>query len=65
MMCPMLQYKEMAYQMVKYPEESKFFWREVFKMWNDHGINVLRGDKYTPDYIYNRVKKLLCTEIIE
>jgi hypothetical protein len=56
MFCPMLQYKEMAYQMLKFPEESKKFWDYIFKEWNERQLNCLRGDSYTPDYIYNRVK---------
>lgn len=55
MYCPMIQYKEMAYQFIKYPEVSAKYWNYVFKEWNEKNVNVLRGDKYTPDYIYNRV----------
>lgn len=54
MLCPMIQYKEMAYQMIKYPDMAKNFWDYVFSEWRK-GYNVLRGDKYTPDYVYNRV----------
>ena len=64
MLCPMLQYKEMAYQMIEFPEISKKFWDYVFKEWN-RGINVLRGDSYTPDYIYNRVKTYWLPKIKE
>ena len=62
MFCPMLQYKEMAYQMLTYPEVSRNFWFMVFTEW-DRGINVLRGDKYTPDYIYKRVKDYWCLKV--
>lgn len=57
MLCPMLQYKEMAYQMLKFPDVSAKFWNYVFKEWNERHVNVLRGDveKYTPNYIYNRI----------
>lgn len=62
MFCPMLQYKEMAYQMITYPEVSRNFWFMVFTEW-ERGINVLRGDKYTPDYIYKRVKDYWCPKV--
>ena len=65
MLCPMLQYKEMAYQMIIYPEHSRKFWEMVFKEWNERGINCLRGDKYTPDYIYNRVKSYWVPKVEE
>ena len=65
MFCPMLQYKEMAYQMIAYPEQSRVFWEMVFKEWNERGINCLRGDHYTPDYIYNRVKTKYVPQILE
>lgn len=64
MFCPMIQYKEMAYQMIKYPKESAFFWQEVFKVWRERGINCLRGDQYTPDYIYDRVKNYYVPRLI-
>lgn len=64
MYCPMLKYKEMAYQMIKYPQESQFYWKEVFKMWNKD-INVLRGDNYDPVYIYKRVKEYYVPKVME
>lgn len=65
MYCPMLQYREMAYQMIKYPELSSIYWRMVFKEWNERKINCLRGDKYTPDYIYKRVKDYWVPKVLE
>lgn len=65
MYCPMLSYKDMAYQMVKYPLQSDLYWKMVFKEWNERGINCLRGDKYTPDYIYNRVKNYYVPKLLE
>ena len=64
MYCPMLQYKEMAYQMIKYPRESEKFWEMIFIEW-DKGINCLRGDKYTPDYIFDRVVTYWLPRVIE
>lgn len=65
MYCPMHSYKEMAYLMVKYPAESEKYWNMIFKEWRERGINCLRGDKYTPDYIYERVKTHYVPKIID
>ena len=64
MYCPMLQYKEMAYQMIKYPAQSEKFWEMVFTEW-EKGINCLRGDNYTPEYIYNRVITYWIPKVME
>lgn len=65
MYCPMMQYKEMAYIMIKYPEDSARFWEYIFKEWRERGFNCLRGDKYTPDYIYNRIKSYWVPKVEE
>jgi len=65
MYCPMLQYKEMAYQMIVYPEHAQRYWAMVLNEWREHGWNCLRGDKYTPDYIYERVKNYYVPKVRE
>lgn len=65
MFCPMISYKEMAYQMYKYPAESEKYWQMIFKEWDEKGYNCLRGDNYTPDYIYNRVVTYWLPKVIE